>query len=1457
VDSNDALNLALEHHRAGRLREAESLYREILVQQPNQADALHLLGVLTHQAGRQEEALGLIRRAAELNPSTANFHLSLGNVLAALGRAEEAIRAYRNAIVLQPDLADAHNNLGNALIAARRRDEAIVSFGQALRARPLFVEAWYNLGNVHHETGQFEQAIDCYRKALTVRPDWLPALNNLGRALSSLGRTDEAVAVFGKAIALDSGQPEPHNNLGNALYDAGRLDDAIAAYRGALTVKPDYVDALNNLGNAYKNTARLQQAIESYDRAIAARPDFLVAECNRIFSLTLHPDYSGQAILREQRLWDRRHAAPLAKLQRPHDNNPNPQRRLRIGYLSADFRDHAVGRNLLPLFREHDRQHFEVFLYANVTHPDGMTAILRASCDAWRDVVKLDDQQCADQIRADRVDILVDLSLHSWGNRLLVFARKPAPVQATFGGYPGGTGLTAMDWRLTDPYLDPPGESDADYVERSYRLPDSFWCYDPQATEWDPGGVAPPPVAELPALHNRYITFGCLNNYCKVNDGVLDSWGRVLQSMASSRLLMMAPPGESRRYVLETLTKRGIGAERIDFVTYQPRRLYLAQFDRIDLGLDTLPYNGHTASLDALWMGVPVITRLGQTVVGRAGWSQLSNLGLTELIAHSDEQFVDTAIRWATDWPRLAQLRRTLRQRMLASPLTDGRRFAKNVEAAFTVMWNTWRQGRPASASVTAPSSTVKGKSNRNSNKSASKKSAAVQKLVDRAMRFHRIGELSQAEAVYRKILAKHPAHPDALHLLGALAHQTGRHETAVDLIRRAIAAHPTPHFQINLGAALAAMGRLSEAIFAYRQAIDQKPDLAEAQYGLGELYRGTGQWTEALACFDAALAVRPDWAEAHNNRGMVLWRLGRLDEAVAALRRALALRPQLVEAYSNLGITMRDMGRCEVAIAACRQAIALRPDFAEAYSNLSLALADHKEPEAAASAARKAIELRPDFIEAYINLSAVLRLTGEFEEAMAACRHVIGLRPNFALPYANLASLMTEQGFVEEALDYFDRAIVLDPQDSMVRSRRIFALHWDPNRGARAIFEEHQQWNQRHALPLQSEIQAHHNDPSLHRQLRIGYVSPNLRQHSVAFFLESLLSSHDPTSMQVFCYSDGLHQDETTARLRGHAAVWHDVTALNDAQLANLIRQDRIDILVDLAGHTAGNRLLTFARKPAPVQVTYLGYANTTGVTTVDYRLTDDYADPPGSTESLHSEELVRLPRTFLCYRACDNAPPVGPSPAAGTGRITFGSFNALIKVNAPLIALWARILEKVPGSRIILKGHARTTAEAHKNILQMFCAHNIAPDRIDIRPRISSQVEHLRLYDQIDIALDTFPYHGTTTTCEAMWMGVPVITLAGHVHISRVGVSLLSNVGLPDLIARDAEEYVRLAEDLAGNRGRLIELRTSLRQRMIASPLMDAARFAREVENAYRRMWENWCAAQRRGTLANKSSP
>jgi predicted O-linked N-acetylglucosamine transferase (SPINDLY family) len=387
----------------------------------------------------------------------------------------------------------------------------------------------------------------------------------------------------------------------------------------------------------------------------------------------------------ENRRWNHQIAEPLKKVIQPHVNDRDPNRRLRIGYVSPDFRQHVIGQNLVPLLREHDHGQVEIFCYSNVVRADALTEQLRRYADVWRSVVGLSDSQAVELIRQDRIDVLVDLTLHTASNRLAVFARKPAPVQATFAGYPGSTGLDTIDYRLTDPYLDPPGLDDAYYSERSFHLPDTFWCYDPLTDE--------PAVHVPPCLEKGFVTFGCLNNFCKVNEQVLRLWAQVIKSVPRSRLMILCPDGSHRQLLLDMLQGEGINPDRIELIVRCPRLQYLELYHRIDVGLDTFPYNGHTTGLDSYWMGVPVITLVGQTVVGRAGLSQLTNLGLPELIAQTPQQYVQIATDLARDLPRLAELRRTLRPRMQASPLMAAPRFARNIEAAYRQMWRNWCTG--------------------------------------------------------------------------------------------------------------------------------------------------------------------------------------------------------------------------------------------------------------------------------------------------------------------------------------------------------------------------------------------------------------------------------------------------------------------------------------------------------------------------------------------------------------------------------------------------------------------------------------------------------------------------------------------------------------------------------------------------------------------------------------------
>ena len=533
------------------------------------------------------------------------------------------------------------------------------------------------------KTGLLSEAEDGYRRILAVDPEQAEVHYNLGLVLRERGRLQDAVDAYERALELQPRFPQAINNLGATFESMGRLDEAEDMFRHALLLEPDSGDAWNNLGGVLKDLGRLDESIDCLERAGQLQPHHPRIHSNLVFALHYSPKHDAGALLSVARNWSDKFAAPLLPPNLSHGNESSPGRRLRVGYLSGYFREHCQTLFTVPLLSHHDHARFEIFGYFDVSTPDALTARLKASTDVWRQTAGLDDEEVAALIREDQIDVLVDLSLHMAHDRLLVFARKPAPVQVTWLGYPGTTGMKSIDYRLTDPRLDPPGETDANYAEQSVRLPDSFWCYDPLSEE--------PAVGSLPSAQSGKFTFGCLNNFCKVNDGALELWARVLQAVPDSKLLLLAPAGASRA---RTKARLGVTSERVEFVSYRPRAEYLKLYHGIDLCLDTFPYNGHTTTLDALWMGVPVVSRGGATAVSRAGLSLMTSLGLPELVAENPAQFVRLAVELAQDRKRLVKLRAGLRQRLTQSPLMDAAQFSRTIERAYRTMWQGWCTSR-------------------------------------------------------------------------------------------------------------------------------------------------------------------------------------------------------------------------------------------------------------------------------------------------------------------------------------------------------------------------------------------------------------------------------------------------------------------------------------------------------------------------------------------------------------------------------------------------------------------------------------------------------------------------------------------------------------------------------------------------------------------------------------------
>jgi len=739
------LEIATENHRAGNLADARRLYAQVLENEPANELALFRSGLLELQEQRPEAALELIVKAAALSPAEPRFQFGLGQALQTLGRWDEAANAYRRVLQSEPHSFDAHLALGAALQRGGQLEHAAAAYREALAIRPDDPGALGNLGTVLRERGDLGGAIRLleaaeriepgaashavnlgiayceqgdYSKADAIlgavrarEPSNAEAAFNRGNALRGLGRTREALAEYRHAAEVLPGYAEALNNLGNSHKELGEFGAAMAAYQAALLARPRYVNAINNagcllrtlgrsdeaedmlrrglavdahhaalhdnLGNVLKDAGELDEAIACYRRSLAIDPYNAATHSNLAYALSFQ-SLGPEPILAECREWNRRHAQILERMPIDPDRDFTPGRRLKVGYVSADFRDHCQSLFTLPLFAHHDHCNFEIYCYSSVERVDAHTRAIASHADHWRDVRLFDDMSLCRMVRDDRIDLLVDLTMHMANGRPLAFAHRPAPVQIAWLAYPGTTGIKAIDYRLSDARLDPQG-FEAHYSERTLLLEDSFWCYDPLTDR--------PEVNPLPALSRSRLMLGCLNNPCKLTGETLHLWGNAMRALPETHITLMAPAGRHRDRLLQRLGERGVAAHRVHFVDFRPRAEYLRSYHDIDFGLDTFPYNGHTTSLDALWMGVPTVTRIGATSVGRGGLSQLHHLGLSELAAETDEIFVERAVALARDLPRLAALRQSLRARMQRSALMDAPRFARSIESAYRRAW--------------------------------------------------------------------------------------------------------------------------------------------------------------------------------------------------------------------------------------------------------------------------------------------------------------------------------------------------------------------------------------------------------------------------------------------------------------------------------------------------------------------------------------------------------------------------------------------------------------------------------------------------------------------------------------------------------------------------------------------------------------------------------------------------
>ena len=718
--------------------------------------------------------------------------------------------------------------------------------------------------------------------------------------------------------------------------------------------------------------------------------------------------------------------------------------------------------------------------------------------------------------------------------------------------------------------------------------------------------------------------------------------------------------------------------------------------------------------------------------------------------------------------------------------------------------------------------------------------------LLNLGNAFKKLGRLDEAVARYGKALTLKPDNAEAHINLGNTLKELGRLDEAVAGYHKALTLRPDyAEAHSNLGNTLEELGRLDEAVASYHKAIGLKPGYAEAHYNLGVALQSLGQWDGAVESHQKAIDIKPGFAEAHGNLGNALQELGRLDEAVASYRKHLAFKPGNAVAHYNLGNVLQEMGRLEDAAASYRQVLTLKPDDAEAHNNLGNTLSKLERFDEAVASYHKAIGLKPDYAEAHTNLGNAHQELGLLEEAVADYRQALAADPDFAGAHGNLGTVLKELGQLDQAVACFRQALTFKPDYDLAHSNLIFIQDLIPHIDQAAQQAERKLWNDKFILPLAEKIKAPANDPTPGRRLRIGYVSADFKRHSACQGFAPLILEHDRDHFEVICYAGNTVCDAITETLRAAATTWRSTLGQSDDQLAQTIRDDGIDILVDLSGHTRGNRLTVFGHKPAPLQVTGIG-STPPGVSTIDYRLTTDRTTSP-EEESLFPEAPIYL-ETVIGFTPPSDTPPVGDLPCLESGFITFGCLNRFSKVTDQAMDLWVRILGNVSQSRLLIKAPQIDEPSIRQRVETFFSERGIHQDRLILLGR-TSQREHLEACNRIDITLDTFPHGGGITTMESLWMGVPVVGLTDSSdHASRSISIICGPLGLDEWIAESTGEYHAIAMEWAGKRQALADLRPGLRQRVSEV----YSRFPRDVEKAYRLIWKRWCTGEKPSPLS-----
>jgi len=1176
------------------------------------------------------------------------------------------------------------------------------------------------------------------------------------------------------------------------------------------------------------------------------------------------------------------------RLEASFPPRPFHRKKIRVGFLSAHLGPQTETYTSAPFFYL-DREKFDIHLFVLGNNPSTIESHCRSVSDSFT-VLPTDLVARVNALRTADLDVLViATNMTAVTNETTILGmHRLAPIQIASNSSAMTPGLPYLDGflaGLVHGYEAYAGQ----YNERLFLFDGALSCLEYSVDR---------PKAERSFSRSDFgipegvPLFVSGANFFKILPELQATWAQILKRVPGSYLLLHPfnpnwtncyPVARFRRDIFRAFELAGVDSARIIISEETlPTRADVCQLMALgDVYLDSYPFSGSVSLIDPLEAGVPPVAWWSASTRGLMAASMLSDLDLRELVAESEEEFITTAVRLATEPQERERISKKIRAGMAAGPrFYDVKKYGSEVSRVLEEL-------------VLAERKTEKAPDNKELVRraelalSASRFDEAedlCRQVLERdpetaacwailATLARRSGDLTYAAELMEQTLALQPQKSGYWIALGDIRRENKDLEGALAALQRAVELRPnlanawlslaivhderkeaadaekaynqalrhakdhveTAKIRINFAGFLREQKRMSEGIKQLHKAVSDVPQSAETWILLGSFLREGGDFPEAISTFARASKKFPKDGKILLEWGKVLFLLDKNEESLEKTRKAVSLLPNDPAALFNLGYALQKNLQRTEALKVYLEAEAAGCDTADLHTNIGVILKDQERYMEAAQRFHKTCGINPESHAAMNNLGAVCINLGLTTEAINCFEHALRLNPTMTAPHNNLGHMLKISGKAAEGLEYYVKGLRLAPDNKEMMHNYLLCTLYQTNLSPQDVFEEHRKWGALIAAGIKRLPHRNVGDGHPQGKIRIGYISPDFCMHPVAFFALALLGGLDRGRFETYAYSDVHKADAMTNRLRALVDVWRDVSEMQNQDVGELIQKDQIDLLVDLCGHTANNRLEVMAAKPAPIIVSYLGYPATTGMPGVGFRLTDAIVDPPGKTDSWHTEKLVRLDRCAWCFEAPASSPPVGPLPAKKNGFITFGCFNNLAKLNAPLYDVWVEILRNVPDSRLFLKAKTFIDPGICEGVVTYFTAQGIALDRLRVSGFEAVAQNHFDRYNEVDIALDSYPYHGTTTTCEALWMGAPVITRAGEAHISRVGASLLQAVGHPELVATTDKEYIRLAVDLARDLPRLEALRMSLRPEMMSSPLLDKKGFSAAIEKAF----------------------